>query len=922
MRFLVAQDLHPGPLADKVEKVGAAIERDDFRSPDVKKLHVADYYRAKLDASARLLLRFATFRGEKACLALEVLPQHDYSRSRYLRGAPVDDASLVEPIEPHGLETAPLRYLHPQRSHFTVLDKPLSFDDTQEQALHRPLPLVLVGSAGSGKTALIVERLRRHPGRVAYVTESAWLAELARSLYVSHGFDPGEREADFLSYRQLLESVAVPEGRPVTFREFARWFDRHRAKVPFAGAHQCFEELRGVVTAEPFGPLSLDAYVALGVRQSIFTQEQRVALHALFTSYRAWLETERLYEGNLVAQAWLSKMTPRYDFVAIDEVQDLTNAQLALVLRALQPGGDFLLAGDANQIVHPNFFSWAKVKSLFWRGEVLEGGRDVVLLSTSYRNSHAVTAAANALLKVKHARFGSIDRESTGLMQTSDCPEGSVSGFKTGSPEVRELDEKTRRSTRAAVVVLRDEDKAGARQHFRTPLVFTVLEAKGLEYETVILYRLVSAERRVFAELCEGVTGADLEVEALDYRRAKDKGDRSLEAYKFFVNALYVALTRAVGHVHLVEDDPEHPLLKLLGVPFGAGTTEVQQVTATAEDWQREARRLEQHGKLEQAEAIRAEVLRLTPVPWTVLDHKALRALAEKALPPDSPSAKARQQLTEYAIVNGEDLLRERLAALKVPLAAAPVEQRRAAIGRYADAYLPGKKLKPVLEETEKYGVDFRSPHNLTPLMLAATQANRALVEALLERGADPEARDNLGRAALNHLLLRAYGDPSLAKGGDLGALYDVLAPPSFDLEVDGHLVQVGREQGEYFYFQAFISVVPRLFNSRWGRFEGVTAELLQALPLRHFPDVVVQEHRRRREYLNHLLARNEPGSAYTPNRKLWVRERRGHYWPNPAVKWKVGAASGDERWVPLPELLHLAWHESHLEPPPAMRAR
>ena len=29
----------------------------------------------------------------------------------------------------------------------------------------------------------------------------------------------------------------------------------------------------------------------------------------------------------------------------------------------------FLLCGDANQIVHPNFFSWSKVKSLFYAQE-------------------------------------------------------------------------------------------------------------------------------------------------------------------------------------------------------------------------------------------------------------------------------------------------------------------------------------------------------------------------------------------------------------------------------------------------------------------------------------------------------------------------------------------------------------------------
>ena len=143
---------------------------------------------------------------------------------------------------------------------------------------------------------------------------------------------------------------------------------------------------------------------------------------------------------------------------------------------------------------------------------------------------------------------------------------GSVTAIGAGSAAVRELDEKTRQSTKAAVIVLRDEHKAEARQRFRTPLVFSIHEAKGLEYETVIVHRLISAERRMFAELCEGVAAGDLARDELEYRRAKDKSDRSLELYKFFVNALYVALTRAVRQVVLVEDDPGHPLLELLGI--------------------------------------------------------------------------------------------------------------------------------------------------------------------------------------------------------------------------------------------------------------------------------------------------------------------------------------------------------------------
>ena len=54
MRFLTYHGLAPSDLADKVEKVRAAIEQDDFRSPDMKKLGVGGFYRARLDDASRL----------------------------------------------------------------------------------------------------------------------------------------------------------------------------------------------------------------------------------------------------------------------------------------------------------------------------------------------------------------------------------------------------------------------------------------------------------------------------------------------------------------------------------------------------------------------------------------------------------------------------------------------------------------------------------------------------------------------------------------------------------------------------------------------------------------------------------------------------------------------------------------------------
>jgi uncharacterized membrane protein len=674
-----------------------------------------------------------------------------------------------------------------------------------------------------------------------------------------------------------------------------------------------FEELRGVLTAEPEGPFTRDAYLELGVRQSLFDKDQRAALFDVFARYQVWLRDNQYYEPNLVAHEWIAKVKPCYDFIAVDEVQDLTNAQLALVLASLKRPGQFVIAGDANQIVHPNYFSWSKVKSLFWRGIGEVGERQVHMLTASYRNSPQVTAVANDVLRLKHLRFGSLDKESNQLMRAVGGAAGQVAGFPLGSTAVHELDQRTRQSNKVAVVVLRDEHKAEARQRFHTPLLFSIREAKGLECESVVLYRLVANERALYAELAEGVQRSDLTKTELDYRRGRDKFDKSSEVYKFFVNALYVGLTRAVRDVYFVEDDVRPPLLGLLGVAEARDAAGVEARTATAQEWQAEAQRLEAQGKREQAEAIRRDVLHLKPVPWPVFDAAHLPELLAKARDGKVVSQKARQQLLEFAHLHDETVTVFRLAQQTGVGATRAYEVDRKKGAQEAIQRALGKGLAAVLRDTEVYGVDHRTQVGLAPLMMAAYTGNIKLVEALRERGADPTIRDHLGRMAL-HWALRGAWDGFLQPNEALGEIYDRVAPPSFDIEVDGCLMQVGREKGEYFLFHLMVARLSELYEPGWSRAKEFTADFLSQEPREALPEVVVKARRKKRQYLNHLLARACVGSKYVPCRQLWVRRHMGCYVLNPALKLRVTLPDGTQAWQPLPDVVRAAWLDEQLK--------
>lgn len=112
------------------------------------------------------------------------------------------------------------------------------------------------------------------------------------------------------------------------------------------------------------------------------------------------------------------------------------------------------------------------------------------------------------------------------------------------------------------------------------------------------------SQRRASAEVCEGVSDADLQGDELDVRRARGKADKSLELYKFQVSARYVAMTRAVE------------TLTLLGLHLGEPNA-LALAKSTQDEWAQEARRRELQGKAEQAKGVRDAFLQHKPVPRT-----------------------------------------------------------------------------------------------------------------------------------------------------------------------------------------------------------------------------------------------------------------------------------------------------------------
>ncbi len=904
MRILRYNDLDVAGLSTHVDRVEQFLEKGDFRSADVKKLKGTPFYRAKLNDADRLLFRYARHGNESFLLLLEVIRNHAYASSRFLNGASVDEAKIDSLHSPADLDPASatsLVYVNPKTRHFHFLDRMLSFDDAQSGALSLHPPLILVGSAGSGKTVLTLEKLKQLSGDILYVTLSPYLAENARNLYYSSGYENDRQNVDFLSFGEFIETLSVPPGREVTYRDFAATFARNDLPLALRDTHKLYEEIHGVLTGScvdrPY--LTRDQYLALGVRQSIFLSEDRPAVYSLFEKYLRFLPENNLFNPNLVAHSHLESIQPSYDFLVADEVQDLTNVQLDLALRTLRHPSHFILCGDANQIVHPNFFSWAHVKSFFYERRATGRAEILRILDANYRNSPEVVHLANRLLLVKNARFGSIDRESNYLVRPTTRHPGLVELFADNEKTRRELNARTCRSARTAVIVLREEDKADARQHFQTPLVFSIQEAKGLEYDSVVLLNFVSANRKEFGAIVEGVSADDLRADSLAYARAKDKTDKSIDAFKFFINSFYVALTRSVKNLHLIERDPDHRLFSLLGLSERKEATKAHTETSSNEEWQQEAHRLEKQGKTDQADAIRRSVLGQKTVPWTVLTPNNLAELKAAALNPNQFNRQAKLQLFEYAAIHTSPPLLRALIALNFKPAQDPAQSHNSINTKYFSAYL-SKDYRELRKQIETYGIDFRNPLNQTPLMVATLFGKEDLVRWLVENGSNPRLTDNWGCTPVQLALREAYRLPDYARN-HVGHIYALVAPPFIKLRVGDRMAKIDATKMEYFLFFSMTAALQDILRVKIEHDTPAfqTGDFYQSLL--DFPDHIIPAHRKTRSHLTAVLCRNEINRPNPYNRQLFIRVRRGYYVLNPLLEIETNG-----QWTNIYDLIHI----------------
>ncbi len=759
------------PLRKKFNEIIKDLEENKYTSLGDVKLITGDggikYFRAKLSDSDRLLFTSIRHNDKDVFVILEVILNHDYHKSKFLtnkekiKNIKITDQSSKEVSDnPEIKDTPQARWL----------DKFIILSTTQEDIVeNKDLPLVVSGSAGSGKTSVALEKLRKieekfQEGKILYITQSESLIKKSKELYAYEYYDQAEdklkigvpEQIEFLSVHTFLEKITkcVEGKKPINRSVFFSWFEDICKKKNFCDhkkdGDKILEEFVAVIAGRS---LTKEKYKELGNRQAVFPQGgERGKIYALFEEYRKFIkENSEYYDTSIIThQIQANKV---YDADVVDEVQDLTESTLKLIVESVKDE-NFLLCGDVNQVIHPSFFSISRLESFLRTGKVC-------VLEKNYRNSKEVIELANRILHLKNYCFAPEDKmkeeeKRLFFMEGDTEDKGNISFI--AQDKKQKMAKEMPKSINWAVLVLDDEKKEEACKLFDTPLVFSVHEAKGLEFENVILYKFMScrAYDEIYDIVCtdkknqKSIEGDIAKVhhsydqKDLNSSRAKDKQDKSFVKYKFYMNALYVAATRANKNVYIIDSRKQRNLWEEVTPKVNA--VDIKKEESTPEEWKTRALELIDRGNVEQARKI-AEKLRLEE------KTEYAQAIMNALEPKQAISELKTEPQKSSTMVSNEK--REQNPNKKKKLTKKKLEENT---NRLFLALQNGK-----LQEAEKLieqGINVNATtkeEGDTPLHVAAYNGHERVVQLLLEHGADVNATSKDGDTPLHLAAEKGY---------------------------------------------------------------------------------------------------------------------------------------------------------------------
>ncbi|SOC22754.1 AAA domain-containing protein [Ureibacillus xyleni] len=429
----------------------------------------------------------------------------------------------------------------------------LRLTSEQRSLLKMDLPLLISGTAGSGKTTILIHKLLEGPAvSKLYITYSKQLRDEAEKQFLSlvKGLDEEEeykRQTTFLTFKDFLKRHMEERFQTIVTKDhFIQYYQKlskgQHLEKEFP-ALMLWEEFRGVIKGGLFQSshtfLSENEYVALSSNEAPNFYKNRKKVYRIFLSYQEYLAKHYLIDEQDLLQKLLKLDLPSFEMVLCDEIQDLTMHHIKLLFKlANNKPNRLMFAGDDHQVVHHSGFRWENVKNAFYHTFKI-GISDVHSLSKNFRNTGNIASFAREI--------NQLQKDYTDFKYKSD----QTVPFQYGEmPKLlKDIEDHALFPTfnhfgPYDAILIRDEESKeqltkDLAQSSKQPLLFTIYEAKGLEFRKVLLWKILhdeSSEAKQWKKIVNRINKNELFQDDLVMQRF----------IRYEASLLYVAVTRGM----------------------------------------------------------------------------------------------------------------------------------------------------------------------------------------------------------------------------------------------------------------------------------------------------------------------------------------------------------------------------------------
>jgi len=448
----------------------------------------------------------------------------------------------------------------------------LKLHTEQEKILEEQKQFFLLeGVAGTGKTTILLYRFvgnvkamleqnKFNPEKFLFVTHNERLKnQIVKSL--GYFFDKNELKEVSKSVMSVHEAISMRIGKSDYSSNFieSKQLTRKKFKKILAGnsidTDLFWEEYRGILRGYNLHGtrriLEKKVYLEeLGRRRGKVDLSQRERFYAISSDLEKNLSRDDEIDPNnggwddldlckaLQRKIDEAKVEKKLDFLYIDEVQDLTTAELDVFLQLLNPKGIrwFAAAGDLSQSVQPSAFTWESLRDLITKiigTHVSEEYR----LDENYRSTPHLVSAANRILDISKEYSG---QNKTHLQRPI---KGENEGepmfiFEKSETELLNLLKQNKLPNSDCLLLTRDEKtKKNLKKRMseeQASFIETIAKYKGLEDRDVLLWDPCSGSENILDLLHHPKRGEQTKTKI-----------SNITSGRLELNFLFVALTRA-----------------------------------------------------------------------------------------------------------------------------------------------------------------------------------------------------------------------------------------------------------------------------------------------------------------------------------------------------------------------------------------